>query len=141
MSPDGGFMFGINLFGFDLTSPLKMFDIKLYQESYSPIFNLINRTDVPLVPCSLSHFSFNDKIMKSFFDLNMSKGLCPLLDYNFKVKGKVTSDIFSQIRVTVSRCNSTLDPYCMNDTQFGAIEAFVKQFTLVVPLITTYINP
>jgi hypothetical protein len=94
-------MFGVSLFGFDLTAPGKIFDIKLYQEYYTPIFNLLNRTEVPLVPCSESHFNFNSKILESYRSLNVSKNLCPPLNYTFVTSGKLTSDIFSQIRLTV----------------------------------------
>lgn len=120
-SPEGGFMFGVLIFGFDLTTPFKLFDINLYQEYYNPVFSLINRTEVPLEPCSSSHFNFSDKIRASYAELNMSRGLCPPLNYVFETRGKITSDIFSQFRLSVKRCNSSLDPNCANDSQFASI--------------------
>jgi hypothetical protein len=57
MSPDGGFMFMVGMPGFDLTnSSYRVFNITLYQEYYSPIFQPINMTAVPMVPCTVSHF-------------------------------------------------------------------------------------
>lgn len=59
-SPEGGFMFMVGMPGFDLTnSSYKIFNISLYQEYYSPIFQRINMTSIALAPCTVDHFAFN----------------------------------------------------------------------------------
>ena len=51
-------------------------------------------------------------------NLNMSKGLCPPLGHPFTIKGKQISQLFKQLRITIKRCNDTINPYCANDTIF-----------------------
>jgi hypothetical protein len=43
----------------------------------------------------------------------------------------------------MTRCNSTVDPTCANDTIFSMVEAAVigGRFRLVLPTITTNLNP
>lgn len=93
-SPEGGFMFGIGLFELDITSPIKAFSISLWQESFTPVYNLINRTEIPLLPCTEDHFNFNDDIRSSFHVLNLSKSLCPPLGHKFEVNGKISSSLY-----------------------------------------------
>ena len=77
-------MFAIMVFGIDLNSPYyRFFDIKLYQESYRPVFNMINLTEIPLVPCSEAHFDFNEEVLGAARPLNISYALCPPLGHTF----------------------------------------------------------
>ncbi len=71
----------------------------------------------------------------------MSEGLCPKIGQEFTVQGKVSSPLFKDFKVTISRCNSTSDPTCASDAMFAAVEASVKQFTLVTPIINSNVNP
>jgi hypothetical protein len=53
-SAKGRFMFAIGVYGLDLNSPaITYFDVSLFQSFYTPLFNVINETKVPLVKCSL----------------------------------------------------------------------------------------
>ena len=54
------------------------------------------------------------------------------------VKGKMTSDVFSRLRVVVQRCNNTIDPLCVNDTVFAEMEA--GRFQIVMPFVDSNIN-
>ena len=62
-SPEGGFMFGIYLFGLNLNDPnITYFNIELRQQHMVPILSPINSTVVPLVACTADHFKFNSDI-------------------------------------------------------------------------------
>ena len=67
--------------------------------------------------------------------------LCPALNQLVEVRGKVTSPFYSQFKITVSRCNSTLDPTCMSDSTFNALETNMKRFTFAIPFFETLLNP
>jgi len=73
--------------------------------------------------------------------LGFDKFLCPPVGQQFHLTGKFISNIYSQISVVISRCNSTLDATCANDTYFTAIENQLTSFRLNVPFINTLINP
>ena len=46
-------MFAIGVYGLDLNSPsVTYFDVSLYQSFYTPLFNVINETKIPLVKCT-----------------------------------------------------------------------------------------
>lgn len=46
-------MFAIGVYGLDLNSPsVTYFDVSLYQGFYTPIFNPINETKIPLEKCT-----------------------------------------------------------------------------------------
>jgi hypothetical protein len=52
-SPKGGFMFAVGLFNINLNDPtVTYFNITLFQNYYSPLWQVINYTQVPLVPCT-----------------------------------------------------------------------------------------
>ena len=132
-------MFAVFLFGHDLNLGPKAFDFALHQEEFGPKLMPMNTTQVPLVPCTEQHYNFTPSLKSAFHKLNMSMGLCPPLDHEFKVKGKLTSDIFDRLRVVVTRCNTTADPLCANDSSFAAMEA--GRFQIIVPFVHTNVNP
>ena len=41
----------------------------------------------------------------------------------------------------MARCNSTTDPYCVNDTIFAAYQASVQVFKMLPMFVNTNINP
>ena len=71
----------------------------------------------------------------------MSKLLCPPLNQEFKMMGKKTSDTFARFRVSVEHCNKTIDPACVNTSEFNSISGSVTEFSLAIPFINTKINP
>jgi hypothetical protein len=77
-SVEGGFMFAVALVGFSLTDPsITYFDISLYQNYYSPLFQTINTTKVPLVACTPDHFAFNSDILALYYKFSLKDALCP----------------------------------------------------------------
>ena len=141
MGPSGGFALGVGIFGLDVTATTnRPFNITMYQDYYSPIFKPINSTEIPLVGCTKEHINFNDDLAAKYDSLNFSQYLCPQLNSSLHLQGKTTSNLFSRISIIVDRCNSTTDATCMNDTMFAAIEAQLKQFAVVIPIINTLVN-
>ena len=67
--------------------------------------------------------------------------LCPQLGQQVEVKGKVTSSLYSQLKITVTRCNNTIDPTCMSDAAFNTLETTMKKFTFAFPIFNTMLNP
>ena len=62
-------MLGFYLQGFDLNKANTTYlDITLKQQFFSTSFNLINQTDIPLVPCTEAHFSHQAAEESRLFD-------------------------------------------------------------------------
>jgi hypothetical protein len=81
-SVEGGFMFAVALSGYSLTDPsVTYFDISLYQNYFSPLYNIINSTRVPLVACTPDHFAFNSDILSLYYKFNLKHSLCPPIGY------------------------------------------------------------
>lgn len=134
-------MFAIYIFGLNITIPTnRPFDIKMYAEEFVPLFQMTNQTEVPLVQCTSDHLNFNEIIKNYYGPFDFASHLCPVLNQQGVVKGKVTSSIFKQLKITVARCN-TADPTCMSDVDYAALEASNGPFTIAIPVINTLINP
>ena len=53
-------MFAVLLHGFNLSDPTwRFYDIVMYQEQYSPVYQPLNITQIPLVTCTREHFNFS----------------------------------------------------------------------------------
>jgi hypothetical protein len=110
-------MFAFQMFDLDLNDPdVTYFDITLYQLYYSPLWQVINYTQVPLVQCTSEHFNFNADILGMYYKFKLSSNLCPPLDFGLEVGGRMASDVFSQFKIYINKCNSDLTPNCANDT-------------------------
>ena len=120
MSQDGGMMFAVMLFGFNLSTTPKLFDFTLVQQTFTTGFTLNSTTVIPLVQCTEQHFAFTEYLKSTYNKLNMNTGLCPPLGQDFTVEGKVSGDIFKVFRVLVDRCNPATDVTCMSDAAFAA---------------------
>ncbi len=135
-------MVGVFIYGLNLNMPFfRFFDIGLYQEEYSSGFILQNSTQIPLGQCTKEHFSFNEELTQVFERLPMTDGLCPPIGHQFTVQGKLSSAVYKHFKVSITRCNATVDPTCAPDANFSIVEAIIKQFTLVMPIINVNINP
>jgi hypothetical protein len=92
MSPEGGFMFGVVMLGFNLgDSDSRLFNFELLDESYTPFLNLEQRKMIPLVPCTEQHFNFTTKISKMVNQFNLSQGLCPALGATYEKSAPISS--------------------------------------------------
>ena len=79
--------------------------------------------------------------MTSMIPDQLAAHLCPQLGYTFRLQGKPSSIQFKMLNINVSRCNSTLDFTCVNDTVYAGLEATVGRFVMAVPYINRNINP
>ena len=57
------------------------------------------------------------------------------------MKGKITNEAFTRLRIVIQRCNTTTDSSCVNDSILSAYEAATGGFTLVLVLVNTNIDP
>lgn len=71
----------------------------------------------------------------------MSQMLCPPLGQQLKVMGKKTSDTYARFRISVERCNDSIDPGCITNAEFVALQASSTEFSIALPMINIKINP
>jgi hypothetical protein len=71
----------------------------------------------------------------------MAQWLCPPLGQTLELQGKLTSDVFKSLIITVSRCDQTVDPNCMSDAAVNSLQASLGKFELDLFVVTTQINP
>jgi hypothetical protein len=71
-------MFGVYVFGLDLNAPtMRYFDVKMYEEEFTPLMVPVKSTEISLVQCTPEHIAFNDKIKSSYAPLHWKDKLCP----------------------------------------------------------------
>lgn len=88
-------MFSLGIEFLDLTnSSRKYFNISLRQHSYGPLMQGDNFTNIPLIPCTADHFSYNKDILEFYHKFYLSTNLCPPLNYDFKVGGRLISNVY-----------------------------------------------
>ena len=139
--PKGGFMFGLAIIGLNLNDPaITYFNITLTQRFYGPLYSAINVTQVELVQCTKAHFTFNQDIVNYFNRFQINNSLCPPINSQFQVGGRVTSDIFSTFVLQISNCNSSVNPRCASAAQIAAIQSQLGYFTIGLPMVNTLIN-
>ena len=114
----GDFMFGVMINQLDLNASPRLFDVNITQEFYSTGFSLLNSTSIPLVQCTDQHFAFNQDLQSINTRFPTSSALCPQLGQELTVKGKFSSTLYAQVKVTVSRCTGTnsRNQTCANST-------------------------
>lgn len=93
--------------------------------------------------CTEAHLSYTSDLQKSAQRLSqiLSTSLCPQMDQNFTLQGAPSSSTFKSFNINITRCNSTLDPTCVNDTVYSGIEALRESFLITVVFIGQNINP
>ena len=91
------FVTGIHGMDLNIDGSKKYFDVVLNQFSFGP--NLSNRTvkNIPLQPCSLKHISFNEEIVESFEMNNYTFSLCPPIDEDFNIGGKIVAQSYQYL--------------------------------------------
>ena len=142
-------MFALYIYGMNLTAVPKLFDInvefkviKLIQITYqNGIFT--NSTPLIMEPCTVDHFNASSDVQQlgARFANLLSSSLCPQPGQTFTLQGVATSEVFKILNLNITRCNSTIDPTCLNDTMYAGIEATVGKFLAYVSFLSTNINP
>ena len=100
-----------------------------------------NRTQFTLEQCTEAHLSFNEKLRTETQKLPLSNAFCAPIGAVLKLQGKIASPLFSYLKLNITRCNSTVDPTCANNTIFSAIEAAVGSFMAGPFFINMNVNP
>ena len=72
---------------------------------------------------------------------DLTQSLCPKIGSEVTLAGKLSSHLFGLLRLTVKRCNSTVDPTCANDTVYAAYEAAFGKFDMMIAFVSTIVNP
>lgn len=116
-------MFAVGVYGLNLNLPnTTYFNVTLTQQYYSPVFQLINESAIPLEQCTSAHFNFNQEILTMYYKFNLSQSLCPPLGHKFEVGGRVTSSILKRFTLYVNKCNTTLNSKCLDSTAMDAVQ-------------------
>ena len=64
-----------------------------------------------------------------------------MIGQKINLNGKVTSDLYSRFKLTISRCNATADPTCVSDSTFNMMESMMNQWMVGIPFINYRLNP
>ena len=135
-------MFAILPWNFELVNATTdVFRVLLLQDSYSPVLNLVNQSHIAMVPCTKEHFRFTTETENIYNLYNMSTALCPPLNYEFNIQGKLTSNVYNEISINIARCDPAFDPQCMTDADFTTLEQNTNEFLFTVIMVNTYVNP
>ena len=94
-------IFAVMVKNVNLSGNVRMFDVKLIEDRIIEAHTFTNTTEVPLVPCTVEHFSFGEKLLYSFHRKLLSGALCPPIGHEFTVEGKPASEGFKRFTVTV----------------------------------------
>jgi hypothetical protein len=107
-SPEDNFMFGIEIWHQNLSSPVRYFDV------YMSLFIGGGGSQVPLqlnlVQCTKEHWASMPDVVGKFDKLRMSAWLCPPIGAEYNIIGKLTSEKYQQILFGVAPCNNATDP-------------------------------
>ncbi len=96
------FMFAVGIFGFNLNDPnTTYFNISMRQNYLSPLFQTISSTEIPLLPCSIDHFSATKETVSLYNTLDLSQFLCPPFNFPFVVGGRVASPVYTQFSIYI----------------------------------------
>ena len=93
-----------------------------------------------MVQCTAEHFNFNEKTSQLFASLNLQEAFCPPLNHELVVKGKMSSNVFKQFRVIISRCMPSANSTCVNDTVYNFMFPSTEKLTVEVPIVQYNIN-
>ncbi len=63
-------------------------------------------TPVATVPCTVEHWKKFPTIQAKFDKLQMNKWLCPPLDFNFTIKGSLSSSSASLFMIAATECSN-----------------------------------
>ena len=59
-------------------------------------------------------------MLRVYDQFHLGGALCPTLGQEFQLRGKFTSELYSDLNITIMRCNASTDATCMSDANFAA---------------------
>jgi hypothetical protein len=78
--------------------------------------------------CTVEHFAFNDQLRAQFVELGIEEWLCPPLDYQMKLKGRLSSAVSKRLEVVVRRCDPDNNDNCAGDANVSTLENQLGSF-------------
>lgn len=141
-APDNNFMFGIEVWQQNLSSPVRYFDV------YVELFIGGSGSQVPvqlsLVQCTREHWASMPEVVANFDKLRMSGWLCPPLGAQYDIVGKLTSDLYQEVIIGLGPCINGTDPNSQCATPEQIAQNFADNrgfFYFTFYYINTIINP
>lgn len=104
--PFSTFNIGVELEGFNLSAPLKYFDVVMTLFQFKNKILVSGGTRIPLSTCRRQDWALNEDILGNFDRMNATNWLCPSVEQSLKIQGKWASDEFTFISIDVLQCGS-----------------------------------
>ena len=140
LGPSGDTMFGVTVYGLNLSSIPKLFDVEVFVRTYqNGVY--VNKTAVPMEQCTSEHFNFGSDLESASNRLAFSSMLCPQIGQTYSIQGKPSSAVANFLSVVIRRCNTATDIFCANDTTYSMAEVGVGRFAMAVPFVNVQVNP
>jgi hypothetical protein len=141
-SPDANFMFGIEIWHQNLSSPVRYFDVLLHLDVEHA--GISTPVPVDLVACTREHWASMPDLVGNFEKLQVGGWLCPAIGSQYDIRGKYTSDLYQDLIFTVAPCNNATDPSrpCASPDEITQLFADNNDwFYFTFYYINTIINP
>jgi hypothetical protein len=141
-SPDKNFMFGLEVWHHNLSSPVRYFDVSVSLFTGGGGYQV--PTQVHLVQCTREHWASMPDLLTKFDKLKMSGWLCPPIGAEYDILGKLTSDNYQQMLFGIAPCNNATDPTrkCATPEQIQQNFEYNRgYFYFTFYYINTIINP
>ena len=99
-------------------------------------------TEVPLVPCTREHFSFNEQTLQAYDEVSGEWWKCPPMNHSFTLQGRFLSSYQQYLTLKIKKCNTTLHSNCAPDGRMAAIQARLGgKFRGLTLIMGNNINP
>jgi hypothetical protein len=108
-SPENNYMFGVEVWGHNLNSEHRYFDV-IFMQIESNYGQNYTSTQYPLEACTKEHWAMLPEIVSNFDRLKVGNWLCPTIGTIINLQGKYTSETYHQYSVTLYPCNNKTDP-------------------------------
>lgn len=109
VSPETNFMFGVEVWGYNLSSENRLFDV-VFQQIDSNYGDNYTYTTSPLEQCTAEHWSMLPDVVNSFDRLSIGNWLCPTIGTIIQLQGRYSSESYHQYSVTLYPCRNSTDP-------------------------------
>ena len=136
-------LFTVGMLGVNLNDPTwRYFDIQMVEVmQVGSIFSDVRSID--MVPCTEQHFAMTDTLQGNFNTTESWRRLCPPLDSNFDIFGKLTSNVSKYVEIRVNKCNSSLNSTrtCVNQSQIDNLYSIFGDISVGLFYVNPLINP
>jgi hypothetical protein len=102
-------MFAVEVWGYNLSSVNRYFDVNFFQVTSYAGENYTN-VAYPLEACTMEHWSLLPEVVTKFDTLHVGNWLCPTLGTIVELQGKYTSALYTQTEIQLNICSNDTDP-------------------------------